>query len=54
MKLAIQLFLLFLALWWSHIAGIAYLRAKGGTGLPIAAIIRTILSVIAAVMVLIV
>jgi formate-dependent nitrite reductase membrane component NrfD len=54
MKIAIQLFLIGISLWSAHLAGAMYVRPSENTSVQHAAILRSIISIIAAVAVLVV
>ena len=54
MKFAIQIFLLIFAIWWSHLAGVMYLKAKDDPSLRLAAILRSALAILAAALVIVV
>jgi hypothetical protein len=54
MKMAVQIFLLVFALWCAHLAGIMYFKAKDDPSIRFAAVVRTALSIAAAVLVVVV
>ena len=54
MKIPIQIFLLVIALWSAHLAGALYAGAREDRKYRLAAILRTIYSIFAATLVLVV